>query len=369
MAKISDILDKLREDLTREKKYFLVRAEHSIIFLTYRCTSRCKTCNIWKRKGSKESELNLQQWEKALQNMKNSGLKSVEIFGGDALLKKEEVFGIIRYCRKNNIKTYFPTNSILLDKNTASALVNSGLNTVYFSLDDTGSDNDRIRGVDSTFNKVRGALENILAARGGGNKPKIVICTTVSRLNYRHIDRIIEFLKDYPVDAVYPRMLAEFTRKNISVSAVSSISPDPFFIPSDGVSNSMSFDEFKEFREKLYRIKRETKHPYVNSRAVEVTDIRDCGKTPERCLMAGTVAVINPNGDVIPCLFYKDYVIGNLLKEDFGSIWGSKLHRTFINRQRKKKIPICSECMSRVYYPSFWESVKYYSGKLLGVTR
>ncbi|MCK4818166.1 radical SAM protein, partial [bacterium] len=136
----------------REVMSHRVQGIDALIFLTYRCTSRCKTCNMWKRKTANiKAELGWKQWKNILVDMKNYGVKSIEIFGGDALLRKDIIFEIIKFCTAHGIDTYFPTNSILMDEETAKKLVDAGLGTIYFSLDDIYKESDRIRGVNDSF--------------------------------------------------------------------------------------------------------------------------------------------------------------------------------------------------------------------------
>ena len=84
----------------------------------------------------------------------------------------------------------------------------------------------------------------------------------------------------------------------------------------------------------------------------------------KKCLICSTLLTINPFGDVCPCLFFKNYILGNLVKGDLKKIWGNEKHKRFVKAQRTKKIKICGECISRTYYPSFWESVTYYKSRL-----
>ena len=77
-----------------------------ILFLTYRCTSRCKACNIWQRPVNKSEELTWKEWKPIFEKFRRSGVQSVELFGGDALLRKPLLNEMIRFCSKHGIHTY-----------------------------------------------------------------------------------------------------------------------------------------------------------------------------------------------------------------------------------------------------------------------
>ncbi len=363
MGLITNISKQIYQDVKREYDCHTIHAKDAIIFLTYRCTSRCKTCNIWKWGQIDNEELSWNEWKKILVKMRDYGIRTVEIFGGDALLRKDVIFKMIDFCSLNDITTYFPTNSILLDKETAENLVKAGLNTLYFSLDDIGLDNDKIRGINDTFSKVKGALENIVNERKTSKTPKIIICTTISKLNYNHFEDIVEFLSHYPVDAIYPRVLGEFTQENIESSSIDGISPKPFFVSTQGVSNRLSQDEYEEFRKIIKKLKKTSKKPYINFRAFDETDenvIINGDSNIDRCLMCATVPIISPSGKLFPCLSFRGYELGDLIKDDLSIIWGNDKHKKFVAMQREQQIPICKNCISRCYYPSLSENGLYY---------
>jgi len=354
-----------------------VKGMDALLFLTYRCTSRCKTCNMWKRQSAcREQELGWPQWRSILNDLHASGVKTVEIFGGDALLRKSVIFDMIRFCADHGMKTFFPTNSILLDGETAKQLVDSGLGTIYFSLDDVAAESDMIRGVTDSFAKVKEALDNIVSARGQRQTPRIIICTTISKLNYDHFERVVEFLSAYPVAAIYPRPLGEFHQKNIAASRVNGIPPEPYFVSTEE-SHLLSDEQIALFRATVRRLQAngQAHRPYINFRAVDMAP--DTAFTAgyfgiTRCHCCTTFIAVAPNGDVLTCPFFPHYALGNLTQEGITKIWGkvNPSHLEFINAQRRGEITICGNCNMRPYYPTLAETAEYYvkrcERKLLG---
>ena len=358
----------LVSELHRERHHREVRALDCIAFLTYRCTSCCRTCTIWQREGSGVDELSREQWLALVPSLASYGLRSFEIFGGDALLRKDTIYDLTAACRDRGIATYFPTNANLCDRETVTKLVEAGLGTVYISIDDVDEQHDQVRGVPGTFSKVRAALEHFSALRGGSASPCIVVCTTLSSLNFRNFPRLLEFLKGYPVQAVYPRPLGEFSAENIAESALDGRLPEPYFASSDGASHLMSAEDLVEMRTMIRQVKGLSYPFYVNWRTYyassDMTFLK--GEYPlRRCRMATTVATINPNGDVVPCPFFRSYVIGNLAEHTLEEIWGNRKHRDFIAAQQQGRLPICRNCNTRVYYPSMRETLQYYTVRAL----
>jgi Fe-coproporphyrin III synthase len=372
LASLLSAAGELRESVEREFNNYRVRATHALVFLTYKCTSRCKTCNIWQRPRESDTELSWEQWEKILTQMKDYGIRTLEIFGGDALLRQDVIFEMIRFCSRNNIQTFFPTNSVLLDRETAKKLVDSGLNTIYFSLDDVGSESDDIRGVNNTFDKVKQALESVIQAKGSLTRPQIVVCTTISKMNFRHFGKIMEFLAGYPIDAVYPRVLSEFSRQAIAGSAVKGVLPEPFFVSTEDKSHALSESDYSEFKGIVRALRQRKGLPYINFRAFEDVDedlIVGKAGACKKCAMISTLLVLGPGGDVMPCAFFKDYMTGNLTENPLDEVWGNQKHVEFIRAQKAKEIDICRYCISRVYYPTLAETASYFFRRALGRNR
>jgi len=319
---------------------------------------------MWKRTIGRDMELEWEQWRKILTNLKSYGIESVEVFGGDALLRKDVIFNMISFCSHHCIETFFPTNSILIDKETAKNLVEAGLDNIYFSLDDVGEDPNHIRGIDDSFGKVKNAIETVIAARGNQKTPAIISITTISNLNYDRYELVVEFLKDYPINAMYPRMLGEFSNKNIESSVVDNIAPEPYFAASDSISHMLTKEQYNQFREIVCKLKQRKDIPYNNFRDVDMAPesaFTEGKYGIKKCHVCTTLVTISPLGDVIPCPFFPNYKLGNLCNDEIGSIWGNDRHKTFIRAQRDKKIAICENCNFRSFYPTLPETLTYYA--------
>jgi radical SAM protein with 4Fe4S-binding SPASM domain len=363
------VLRGLFEALRNEYYSGRILSVHALAFLTYRCTSKCRTCNIWRRNGKGfNKEMDLEQWKNVLINLRDYGLRTLEIFGGDALLRKDLIYEVIELCSTNGIKTYFPTNGILLDRYTAKCLVESGLDTIYFSVDDIGQEHDRIRGKDGTFALVKNAIDNISRERKN-NKPSIIICTTISSMNYNHFENILNFLSEFPIDAIYPRILEQFSEDNINNSIIDGIKPEPYFTASDGSShllNDLEVDVFRQIIKDLRSVKKRNR-AYINYRNVDMAADETFAKgirPLSKCLACTTLGTIDPFGNVMPCPMYSRYKLGNLLEDKMEDVWGNERHCFFIKNQRQKNILICRNCSLKEYYPSLSETLIYYTKRM-----
>ncbi len=337
----------------------------AIIFLTYRCTSRCATCNIWKRPVKIEEELTWEQWLPILENLKKNNIKNVEMFGGDALLRKELLLNMIQYCTDNGIGTFMPTNSSSLTMATVQGLVDAGLGTVYLSLDEVPEIGESIRGVKRHFDRATKSIESFKKARGNSSAPRISCITTVSRMNYKYLEQLVDVSLKAGADEYMIRSISEFTTDAVNTSAVNGILPSPYFMPTDDKSHAYSKEEAKEFLEITSRIwkNRQNLHPMsidmTNIRGVvNIDSLTELTYPYQTCLFATTQVVISPYGNILPCLYYKNYHLGNITKQDLTEVWGNEKHRKFCKQQQQDKIPLCNHCSIKFYHKPFLPSMK-----------
>ena len=335
-----------------------------ILFLTYRCTSRCTACNIWKRPVDKSKELTWEQWEPVFRKLAQQGINSVELFGGDALLRKELLFEMIRFCRDHDIKTYFPTNSSSLNEETARQLVEAGLSTIYISLDETTDMHGEVRGIKRHAERVGKSMHWIRKARGELSTPRIECITTVSKLNFQHLEEFAEYAKEAGADAHEFRGITDFPPLEVVRSAVEGVIPEPYFMSVD--NESLAYDETQanellDITQRLWKNRK--RYLPLN---IRMTNLQDVDKDHlmnltypgNSCLFSTTQMVLTPYGEVLPCLYFNHYYLGNLVDEKIEDVWGNQKHRTFCDHQKDGEIPICQYCSIRQYQKNFSDSIR-----------
>ena len=363
-------LSEIMQELARNVDHLRVRPRNALAFLTYRCTSRCRTCNIWRREAAGVTELDAAAWRRIVDYLAEAGVESLEIFGGDALLRKEVLYDLIAYCRERSLATFFPTNSLLLDREAARELVQAGLHTIYFSLDEPEDAGIDVRGVEDHAGRVRRAMEDVLAERGEGGHPHVVVLTTVSALNAGRVADVVALLRGLPVDAYYPRPVMAFSPEAIQDSSVEGELPSPYFVPQPGERLLLTPEQVVSLRRTLrILVNREKRQGglYINTRTLDM--IPDHSLTtgeyaPAVCYAASTLVTVTPEGRAVPCPFFDGYDIGDL-REGLASVWGNERHRRFLDLQRRGRIGICRNCNFRLYYPGYREILAYYGRRLV----
>lgn len=352
----------LQRFMKREINYFRVKPTNLLLFLTYRCTSRCNSCTMWQREN-KQGELSLSEWKNFIDMVSNKGIVNVEMFGGDALLRKDVLLPLIEYAKSKGIlEADLSTNCNLMDHETAIALVNVGLNTVYVSVDGVGVHHDQLRGTEGSFERVKRGLQYLIQAKKGGKHPRIVANCTISSLNVDFFEEILPFAEEIGVDVLAFEYVGQFPLDSIHNSKIDGLEPAPYYIP-QGPSILLNREQAVLLKQKLKMIKGKT----CNTRLRVVTNNIDVltidnlisGKFPnKRCYICRYLITVDPFGNLIPCPFFNNYYLGNIQDKHFDEIWNNGRHHNFL-RYYKRRIDMCNYCILGIERnPAFFQSIR-----------
>jgi len=163
--------------------------------VTYKCNSKCKTCNIWKKKS--ENELSVSEIDKIFS--KYNGFSWVDITGGEIFLRKDivEITKIIIQKCRNLYVLHFPTNGLLpeiiVEKTKQILRLNPKKLIVSVSLDGPKEVNDKIRGVPGSFKNAVQTFSELKKIEN--RKLSVFFGFTLSRYNAGYFDKMVEEVK------------------------------------------------------------------------------------------------------------------------------------------------------------------------------
>lgn len=294
------------------------------ISLTYRCNSRCKTCNIWQKKSD---ELTLEEYKKIFTGLGTSPYW-ITISGGEPFLKKnivEIIQCLYEICRPKIIN--IPTNGISTEliiekvKNILTLCPKTKL-VINVSLDEIGERHDDIRNVKGNFDKTIRTFNNLKKL----NYPNLTagIHTVISKFNVQRLPEIASELLRLNPDSY----ITEIAEKRVELDTVNSdITPSV-------EEYTLAIDELIKILEKypacgLGKITQAFRFNYYNM----VKKILKENRQIIQCYAGFSSCQIAPNGDVWMCCI-KAEPIGNLRNTgyDFKKIWFSEK----ANEARKK---------------------------------
>lgn len=268
----------------------------------------------------------------------------VLLFSGGEPLMREDVFELADYARSKGIRTVISSNGTLITKEMASLIKETGLQYVGISIDGMPATHDKFRGIDGAFEMAREGIKN-LKEMG----VKVGIRFTVNRYNYHELRDVLGFVVDSGV--------TRFCMYHLVYS---------------GRGKEMAGDDItNEERGELFNILREYTTE-LDQKGVEMevltTDNHVDGILIHRCIeenmpqraeevmellkmhggcSAGTkFANIGPTGNVHPCQFWTNKVLGNVREKRFSQIWNDT-ENEFLIKLRNKGAYLkgkCGEC-------------------------
>lgn len=284
--------------------------------LSFRCNSRCSTCNVYKKAGP---EMSAAQWGMIFSNLGRVPFW-VTISGGEPFLRRdlaEIVCTLYDHCRPAIIN--IPTNGLLAERipavvaSIADHCRSAGI-IVNVSIDDVGEAHDLIRGVPGSYEK---AVATVSALKHlGRDNVTVGIHTVVSRFNVDRIPAIYSSLRELQPDSY----ITEIAEERVELDTIGAgITPevDAYAAAVEYLSAQMRGETFhgagtitRAFRLEYY------------DRAVQI--LRDRRQVLP-CYSGVASAQIAPDGDVWMCCINAKS-IGNLVEHgfDFRQVWFSE---------------------------------------------
>lgn len=278
--------------------------------LTNHCNLKCPECpsgnGMMKRKrGFMEYGL----FERVMHELDEYLFYVSLYFQGEPMMHPD-FFNFLEY--KNGFNSIVSTNGHYLDKENSGKIVRSQLSKLIVSLD--GMDQitySRYR-QNGDLDKVLSGIKNVADARDKTKSSiKLELQFLVNRYNEHQIPAAIDFAEKYSI-----------LLKLKSMHVVS----------------DTDTDEWMPVNRQFRRYKK------ISGKSV----IRN--PLPNRCARLWFNPVVTWDGFVVPCCFDKnaDYIMGDLKKDSFISIWNSLKYEEFRKQifSDRKSVPICNNCTS-----------------------
>jgi MoaA/NifB/PqqE/SkfB family radical SAM enzyme len=285
------------------------------VSLTYRCNSRCRTCNIYTKKSS---ELSLDEYERIFRSIGKAPYW-ITFSGGEPFLR-EDIAEICKSAYKNcgpkiiNI----PSNGLLserIDKSVREILdscPDSNL-IINLSVDGIGERHDEIRGVKGCFDKVMKTYKRLKTIKN--KKLTVGIHTVISRYNVKEIPSVYNWIKKLNPDSY----ITEIAEERVELGTIGTgITPSlqDYSEAVDFISNEMKKWELKGIA-KITRLFRTRYYQMVKKILKEKREVIPCYAAIASCQ-------ISPDGEVWDCCI-KAESMGSLRDTDydFRRVWFS----------------------------------------------
>jgi len=159
------------------------------LFPTRRCNLNCKHCYVNRKGSNSDRELETGAILKLIERLRQAGLESVKISGGEPLLRTD-FSELVRSILKMKLAVSVETNGLLLTQEIAEGVLDSPKVTVYISLDHCDAEyHDLFRGVAGSHERTLKSIALI-----GKLSCQSTVTTTANRMNLNSIPRLIDLV-------------------------------------------------------------------------------------------------------------------------------------------------------------------------------
>jgi MoaA/NifB/PqqE/SkfB family radical SAM enzyme len=224
---------------------------------------------------------------------------------GEPLLNKD-LFKMVKYAEDKNVKTFFSTNDMLLDKHIDD-IFDSGLSKIQVTLDGLTKEDHESYRVNSDFDKCLENIEKLCSERKRRNskKPVIKMQTLLFKHNLDKKEGFIKLAKKLGIDVLQFKMIT--------------LGPD-----------EKNKEKLKE-KFKPEQFDREKKTLYKNMPV---------------CPLIIKNAFVLSSGELVLCCFdpYGEASLGNVFEKPFYSVWYSYKRFSYLKKALDGKLDICKKC-------------------------
>lgn len=296
--------------------------------LTYRCNLQCPYCYLGEDRN--KQELTTQQWFDVIEQIPFYSF--VTLVGGEPLLRKDFIPILEKTAKKTFGKLNVVTNGILINDEVIEAFIRTKMMLLSVSLDGYGQNHDKNRGKEGIFDKIITNLDNLNSKKDKNGKPMVDIKTIVLPDNLDDLPRLYKMCDEMNFDF----LSISFLRNNDLKQHpnLREVLGEEFYAQKYPIKPYFDMEHFKEVYREIEELSKKSKvkirfSPKFENAKNPLGKIEQFFNYDEKkliseiykpCLYPFSNMMINPQGDVYPCLSYK---IGNVVEKSLKEVFNS----------------------------------------------
>ncbi|TBR15798.1 radical SAM protein [bacterium] len=306
---------------------------HLQVEISKTCNLRCKMCEYALQK-SKGSFMGIDDFRKCLNKFPH--IHSLDLTGIGEPLCNPDFVKIVKFALGKGVRVEFTSNGNLLTESFMDAFIDTGVDSISFSVDAATKDTYENIRLGGDFNRLRDNLtlfsRKVLQA--GRKKPELHLNYTVSKENIHEVPLFIGFARDTGIKKVFYRDLITFGSGNYS--------------DSDKISklDNKFLSEIKEStlsQARKYGI------------AVIFCDSFSADNTKNKlCYRPWLSSFVDVSGNFYPCCHVlqrntdmSSFSLGNMFKDKLADIWNSEKYQSLRKGIKEPKVVpyLCKGCL------------------------
>ena len=286
------------------------------ISLTYDCNNKCHHCYL-KENKNKDGTLTTIQWKEIIDKLWEIGIPQLVFTGGEVFLKKDDIIELAEYSKK--FVCGIITNGTLITSEIAKELKRVELDWIQITLESaTESIHDEMVGRKGAWKETVQGIKNCINA-----EVPVSINATLTKKNCSVLDlsNLILFCKNLGIEYLSTNAIINAGRgvnakKDIGVSE-----KELSIILKKAKDDAESFGiNFNWFLPTCYK----------NLNSIELGFGQRC------CSACSVNMMVQPDGSVIPCQSWTHETLGNILTDDWETIWNHPTAKKLRNYEFNK---------------------------------
>lgn len=276
--------------------------------VTARCNLRCSHCYLHHEltdpSTQNTNELGTEECIKIVEQFDKANVFHVSVLGGEPFARPD-IMTILRYMGEKKFWTRITSNGTLINETIARDLADIDIKGIFISLEGPYAEiNDAIRG--------KGSFEKAIKAMNYFRDFGIpfYIQVTVSKMNYDKIAEMMDLFLHLGAERIIFNSFVDFSSKNRFSSFL-----------------RLDREEFFAAAQRIAEFRAECSGEFISSNMTSTLKFLSSGPDPAvknntfiRCDLGSTQLAVLSNGDVIPCKYMRDIILGNLMETPLSEI-------------------------------------------------
>ncbi len=287
---------------------------------TRTCNLQCVHCYTDSENKKYNGELTTVEARKLIDELSDFGIPSLLFSGGEPFMRND-LFTLLEYASKKNVRPVISTNGTLIDRETAQRVKDSGVVYVGISLDGLEAVNDKFRGVQGAFTRTMKGFDNCRAVN-----QRVGLRLTLTERNYIDLHGIFDFIEKEQINRACFYHLVYSGRG-------SSISKDDLTHTESRKAMDIILERTQDYFNRKLDINILTVDNHADGvytylkmkekNMPEAENVYSMLKWNGGAANSSGVGISNIDffGNVHPDQFWQDYTFGNIRDRNFGDIW------------------------------------------------
>ncbi|MBU4304913.1 MAG: radical SAM protein [Candidatus Omnitrophica bacterium] len=314
------------------------------MLITSCCNLRCEICSA---KGLMKDERELTSGQIIDFIKKIAVFKPALFFGGGEPFARKDIFEILKAVKAHRLKYGIVTNGTLLDSYAIDRLMETEPQIIIFSVYGEEAMHDAITGHSGAFKKLFDAVRYVIAQR---KKTYVLLNSVINEKNYKDAEKIVRLGKRLGVDRIRFEQLIFLTHDEYSRHKRECV--DKGFSQGSNLATYLKEMDNEDIGKELVGIFRGLRRrygsfvifkPHLSSDELSAW-YKNNFLFKRKCMFIKHSVFVMPNGDITPCQFFPDCVLGNVTTDGLLQVWKGEKRRVFNSIIGKELLPGCMRC-------------------------